>query len=90
MDPPKLVLNSANPFNFPDLKYIREPPMQEDLAFSLKAIVDSCFSFQGKFFHFLAINRHREIEYDLLYSTVSFLGRKKSTANVRKSVISGM
>ena len=28
---------------------------------------DSCFSFQGKFFHFLAINRHREIEYNLLY-----------------------
>ncbi len=34
--------------------------------------LDSCFSFQGKFFHFLAINRHREIEYDLLYPASVF------------------
>ena len=33
---------------------------------------DSCFSFQGKFFHFLAINRHREIEYNLLYPASVF------------------
>ncbi len=25
---------------------------------------DGCFSFQGKFFHFLAINRHREVEHN--------------------------
>ena len=34
--------------------------------------LDSCFSFQGKFFHFLAINRHREIEYNLLYPASVF------------------
>ena len=34
--------------------------------------VDGCFSFQGKFFHFLAINRHREIEYNLLYPASVF------------------
>ncbi len=34
--------------------------------------VDSCFSFQGKFFHFLTINRHRKIEYDLLYPASVF------------------
>ena len=34
--------------------------------------VDCCFSFQGKFFHFLAINRHREIEYNLLYPASVF------------------
>ena len=34
--------------------------------------VNSCFSFQGKFFHFLTINRHRKIEYDLLYPTTVF------------------
>ena len=33
---------------------------------------NSCFSFQGKFFHFLTINRHRKIEYDLLYPTTVF------------------
>ena len=33
---------------------------------------DSCFSFQGKFFHFLTINRHRKIEYDLLYPASVF------------------
>ena len=33
---------------------------------------DCCFSFQGKFFHFLAINRHREIEYNLLYPASVF------------------
>ena len=35
-------------------------------------MVDCCFSFQGKFFHFLAINRHREIEYNLLYPASVF------------------
>ena len=35
-------------------------------------VLDSCFSFQGKFFHFLAINRHREIEYNLLYPASVF------------------
>ena len=34
--------------------------------------VDSCFSFQGKFFHFLTINRHRKVEYNLLYPTSVF------------------
>ena len=34
--------------------------------------IDSCFSFQGKFFHFLTINRHRKIEYDLLYPASVF------------------
>ena len=34
--------------------------------------LDSCFSFQGKFFHFLTINRHRKIEYDLLYPASVF------------------
>ena len=34
--------------------------------------LNSCFSFQGKFFHFLTINRHRKIEYDLLYPTTVF------------------
>ena len=33
---------------------------------------DCCFSFQGKFFHFLAINRHREVEYNLLYPASVF------------------
>ena len=33
---------------------------------------DSCFSFQGKFFHFLTINRHRKVEYNLLYPTSVF------------------
>lgn len=35
-------------------------------------LFDSCFSFQGKFFHFLTINRHRKIEYDLLYPASVF------------------
>ena len=34
--------------------------------------VDSCFSFQGKFFHFLAINRHREVEHNLSYPASVF------------------
>ena len=34
--------------------------------------LNSCFSFQGKFFHFLTINRHRKIEYDLLYPASIF------------------
>ena len=34
--------------------------------------VDSCFSFQGKFFHFLTINRYGEIEYNLLYPASVF------------------
>lgn len=35
-------------------------------------VFDGCFSFQGKFFHFLAINRHREVEYNLLYPASVF------------------
>ena len=44
----------------------RWPLWQEHYGF------DSCFSFQGKFFHFLTINRHRKIEYDLLYPASVF------------------
>ncbi len=38
----------------------------------LSTQVDSCFSFQGKFFHFLAINRHREVEHNLSYPASVF------------------
>ena len=34
--------------------------------------LDCCFIFQGKFFYFLAINRHREVEYNLLYPASVF------------------
>ena len=34
--------------------------------------LDCCFSFQGKFFHFLAINRHREVEHNLPYPASVF------------------
>ena len=46
--------------------------LKTDEAIYKDNILNSCFSFQGKFFHFLTINRHRKIEYDLLYPTTVF------------------
>ena len=42
------------------------------ISAAVDAGLDCCFSFQGKFFHFLAINRHREVEYNLLYPASVF------------------
>ena len=39
---------------------------------TMRKRVNSCFSFQGKFFHFLTINRYGEIEYNLLYPASVF------------------
>ena len=46
--------------------------LKTDEAIYKDNILNSCFSFQGKFFHFLTINRHRKIEYDLLYPASVF------------------
>lgn len=46
--------------------------LKTDEAIYKDNILDGCFGFQGKFFHFLAINRHREIEYNLLYPASVF------------------
>lgn len=47
-------------------------PLGVDFIPDLAARFDSCFSFQGKFFHFLAINRHREVEHNLSYPASVF------------------
>ncbi len=46
--------------------------LANELSNKEENVLDSCFSFQGKFFHFLTINRHREIEYDLPYPASVF------------------
>ena len=51
--------------------------LKTDEAIYKDNILDCCLIFQGKFFHFLAINRHREVEHNLPYpATVFSLFRK--------------
>ena len=41
------------------------------LFFVIRTTLDCCFNFQGKFVHFIVLNRHREIHIDHGKSTLA-------------------
>ena len=60
--------------NFLNKQYARTVAFQRRVGIRRAELarLDCCFSFQGKFFHFFTINRHREVEHNLPYPASIF------------------